>query len=194
MMMSRGVRVGALSQLGCAILLAGSVAACGGSSAPADSPEAEPARESSEPEEPADPSAESEASASAETAPAPAAEPAASEPVSVQTFSNALQAVIGDPAVLEAIGHDPNSTKPVPISGKDLPAGLERAAMIRHVEVVPLTDKPSKRAVLLFTRITLDDKNGTFKYRCEATHAFGTTRVAYEGGSWQLKASQISTQ
>lgn len=175
------------------VLLSLGLAACGGSTPPAESAAPEEAPASGAPTEPAVDET-TEPSSSAEPAAPNEADSEASEPVSVQTFQNALQQVIGDPALLEAIGHDPSSNKPVLISGKDLPDGLERAAVVRQVEVVPLTDKPGKRTILLFTRIELDEKRGTFKYRCEATGAYGTTTVAYEGGSWQLKASRISTR
>lgn len=186
----RSVRVP--SRLGCAAVLLFGVVACGGASAPAEAPESAAVDESQD--SAADVSEDNDTSV--DTASASASETSASEtasePVDVQTFQNALQAVIGDPALLTAMGHDPSSTKPVLISGKDLPAGLERAAVIRSIEVVPLTDKPGKRTILLFTRIELTSERGTFKYRCEATGAYGTTRVAYENGGWQLKASQIS--
>jgi len=177
----------------CVALLSLGLAACGSSTPPAETAEPEAAPESNE-AAPAEAEAEGEASPSSEASPSEKASEGPSEPVGVQTFQNALQQVIGDPALLEAIGHDPSSTKPVVISGKDLPDGLERAAVVRQIEVVPVSDKPSKRTILHFTRIELDEERGTFKYRCEATGAYGTTTVAYEGGAWQLKASRISTR
>jgi hypothetical protein len=40
--------------------------------------------------------------------------------------------------------------------------------------------------------IELDAKRGTFKSRIEATGAYGTTRVAYDGDAWQVTSSRVT--
>lgn|GEM_PF-2731636 len=179
-----------LPRLACALLLLGGAGACASGAPEANAPEPTSSAGDDSPE--ADAVHEDSASSSADDASTAPEETAASGPVDVQTFQNALQAVIGDPGLLKALGIDPSSSQTVLISGKDLPEGLERAAAVRSVEVVPVSDKPSKRTILHFTSIELDATRGTFKYRIEKTGAYGTTRVAYEEEAWQLKSSRVS--
>ena len=179
-----------LPRLACALLLLGYAGACASTTPEAAAPEQASSAGDDSPE--ADAANEDSASSSADGASTAPEENAASGPVDVQTFQNALQAVIGDSALLTAMGIDPSSSQTVLISGKDLPEGLERAAVVRAVEVVPVSDKPSKRTILHFTSIELDAKRGTFKYRIEATGAYGTTRVAHDGEAWQLTSSRVS--
>jgi len=179
-----------LQGLACALLLLGGAGACASRAPEAEAPEQPSGAGDDSPE--ADAVNEDSASSSSDVADDASAAAAASGPVDVQTFQNALQAVIGDEALLKAMGIDPSSSQTVLISGKDLPEGLERAAAVRSVEVVPVSDKPSKRTILHFTTIELDAERGTFKYRIEATGAYGTTRVAYDGEAWQLKSSRVS--
>jgi hypothetical protein len=182
-----------LPHLACALLLLGYAGACASATPEADAPEQTSSAGDDTPE--ADAASEDSASGSTDVvydAGAAPEETAASGPASVQTFQNALQAVIGDSALLTAMGIDPSSSQTVLISGEDLPEGLERAAAIRSVEVVPVSDKPGKRTILHFTSIELDAKRGTFKYRIEATGAYGTTRVAYDGEAWQLTSSRVT--
>lgn len=180
-------------RLACALLLLGGAGACASATPEADAPEQTSSAGDDSPE--ADAGNEDSASSSADVADDAGTAPeetAASGPVDMQTFQNALQAVIGDSALLAAMGIDPSSSQTILVSGKDLPEGLERAAAVRSVEVVPVSDKPGKRTILHFTSIELDAKRGTFKYRIEATGAYGTTRVAYDGEAWQLKSSRVS--
>lgn len=171
--------------------LALALVACGGARPPVEAPEPPPADGASKEEPAASDADESEAAPSAQPSSDTEDTAPAGKPVNVQTFQNALQAVLNDPALLQAMGRDPSSAEPILIAGKDLPSGLERAAATRPVEVVPASEKPGKK-ILLFTRIELSADRGTFKYRYEATGAYGTTRVAYEGGAWQLKSSRVS--
>jgi hypothetical protein len=182
-----------LPRLACTLLLLGFAVACASRAPEAAAPEQPSGAGDDSPE--AEAVSEDSASSSADVADDASATPeetAASGPVDVQTFQNALQAVIGDSGLLTALGIDPSSSQTVLISGKDLPEGLERAAAVRSVEVVPVSDKPSKRTILHFTSIELDATRGTFKYRIERTGAYGTTRVAYDGEAWQLKSSRVS--
>jgi len=188
-------RDGRLLRLACALLFLGGLGACAGTTPEADAPEPASAADASGPADDENASESADASEGApqqEAGAPPADEGDASGTVDVQTFQNALQAVIGDSALLTAMGLDPSSSRPILISGEDLPDGLERAALVRSIEVVPVSDKPGKRTILHFTSIELSPKQGTFKYRCEATGAYGTTRVVYDGEAWQLKSSRVT--
>jgi len=177
----------------CAIVVSAGVGACASATPSAEAPSAEDtAVEGDDVAEGGGADAEAAPSDDVAEAGGGGDVAAASGPVDVQTFQNALQAVLGDPSLLTAMGLDPETAGPILISGKDLPDGLERAAAVRSVEVVPESDKPGKRTILHFTSIELSAERGTFKYRCDATGATGTTRVAYDGEAWQLTSSRVS--
>lgn len=167
--------------------------ACGGASAPPEAPASEgerqpPADSASVVEEE---SQATEASDEPSSRGGESAEPEAqAEPVDKFTYQDALQAVLNDYALIEALHLEKLGRIPLRIAG-EIPEGISLYAEQRAVEVVALPEEPGKEPVLVFSKIELSPSAGRFRYRYDAEGIAGTSRVAPGDGKWILKSSRI---
>lgn len=113
-------------------------------------------------------------------------------PATPQDFEAALQLVMGDEALLNALNLEEPGRFPIKIAGADIPRSIEVQAATKAVEVVSPPEDPKTEPVLVFTKIELSGTEGTFKYRYDIEGVRGTTTVVKTGERWELKSSRIS--
>lgn len=114
------------------------------------------------------------------------------EAVDKLTFQAAMQAVLNDYALIEALHLEKSGRIPLRIAG-DIPQGVSLSAEERAVEVVSLPENPEQEPVLVFLKIELSSDTGRFRYRYDVEGIAGTSRVAPGDGKWILKSSRIQS-
>lgn len=119
------------------------------------------------------------------------------EPRSARTtpedFQNALQVVIQDDALLAELKLEEPGRFPLKIAGPDIPGGALVQANAKQVEIVTTPEDPKKEPVLVFTEISMQGDEGTFKYRYPIEGVRGTSYVKRtEDGRWVLESSRVS--
>lgn len=153
--------------------------ACGGSTAPAESPDAEQAA----------PSVTETASDDGET-PADAAAAAPSNAASSEDVRAVLQLVIDDPELTAYLHLEQPDRFPLRVAG-ELPAGMELIKATKPVEIVADTDS-KKKPVLVFTDIEVNDSRATVRYRYDIEGVRGSASLEKRDGAWVLTKSRIT--
>lgn len=115
-----------------------------------------------------------------------------SDSLSPEDFQAALQIVIQDDALQNAMNLTEPGRFPIKISGEGLPSNLQLTAGEKAVEIVPAPEDPKKEPVLVFSKIDVSGNRVSFKYRYDIEGMRGTSTVSKKDGIWELKASRIS--
>ncbi len=114
------------------------------------------------------------------------------EPASKEDFRAALQVVLQDEALQNAMNLTEPGRFPIKIAGPDIPSNLELEAATKAVEIVQEPEDPKTDPVLIFQKIEVSSTRGSFKYRYDVEGVRGTSTVKKNGDVWELKASRIS--
>lgn len=158
---------------------------CGGAKPEAETPADEPPPETA-PLEPATDASEPEMQEANEDSGGSA------NSLSPEDFQQALQLVIQDDALQNAMNLTEPGRFPIKISGEGLPSNLQLTAGEKAVEVIPTPEDPKKEPVLIFSKVEVSGNRVSFKYRYDIEGVRGTSTVAKKDGVWELKASRIS--
>lgn len=179
--MSKYQRPWGLASPLCAVLFWG----CGGATPEPETPADEPPQESA-PLEPTADTGEPEMQEANEDGAGSA------DSLSPEDFQLALQLVIQDEALQNAMNLTEPGRFPIKISGEGLPSNLQLTAGEKAVEVIPTPEDPKKEPVLIFSKVEISGNRVSFKYRYDIEGVRGTSTVAKKDGVWELKASRIS--
>ena len=116
-----------------------------------------------------------------------------SEPASSDDLQQALQVVIQDDALLNELKLGEPGRFPLKIAGNSVSSGLQLEAKTSAVEVISEPADTKTTAVLVFTDVDINAKQGTFKYRYDIEGVRGTSYVVKNKfGVWELKSSRVS--
>jgi hypothetical protein len=115
------------------------------------------------------------------------------EAASSEDLQQAIQVVVQDEALLSELKLGEPGRFPLKIAGSSLPTGLQIQAHSEAVQVVAAPADPKTEPVLIFTDVTLNARQGTFKYRYDVEGVRGTSHVVKNAaGVWELKSSRVS--
>jgi hypothetical protein len=181
--------VGKASSLVVFVLLSG----CGGGGGAAAEPET-PAGATEPPAPPGDPAPGPDAEAAPEKADPPATPGKDTEPATValegKDLEAALQALFGDPGLVEYLHLKKPGRAPLKVHGAALPAKLGVIVGSHEVKVVP-EPKGKKEAVLVFTKLERTGDEAKIYYRFDVEGIDGRATLILDGGKWELRANRL---
>ena len=164
------------------------LAACGGPSEPAASPEA-PAESG----DAAPPAAEGEGDGAKPEGASEGDKPAAASsgaPASDDDVNAILQLVVDDPELDKHLHLEEPGRFPLQVSGDKLPGSLKLVKATKPVSVV-VAPKSKKDAVLVFTEIDVQGDKATVRYRYDIEGVRATVTLAKTPHGWELKNSRL---
>ena len=160
--------------------------ACGGSAAPAASPEAPAAPADDKPAA----SSDGEDTAKPTDSASGADKSASSAPASDADVAAILQLVVDDPELDNYLHLGTAGRFPLQIAGERLPSGLK---LVKATEPVKIVDGPKskKDAVLVLTEIDVRGDKATVRYRYDIEGIRATVTLARVAHGWELKNSRL---
>lgn len=165
------------------VLVLAALAACGGSTPPAES--AEPAAAEAAPS-----AGESGAEEAKPAEPSEGAKASNSAPASDDDVSAILQLVVDDPELDSHLHLGEPGRFPLKIAGDKLPGGLK---IVKATEPVKLSEPPKskKDAVLVVTELEIQGDKATVRYRYDVEGIRATVTLAKTPHGWELKNSRL---
>jgi hypothetical protein len=167
----------------CSSLFVFVLAACGGSTPPAES--AEPAASEAAP-----PVAEGATDEAKPAEPSDGAKASSGAAASEDDVSAILQLVVDDPELDSHLHLGEPGRFPLKIAGEKLPSGLK---LVKATEPVKLSEPPKskKDAVLVVTEIDIQGDKATVRYRYDVEGIRATVTLAKTPHGWELKNSRL---
>ncbi|HEY3237061.1 MAG TPA: hypothetical protein VGJ84_20245 [Polyangiaceae bacterium] len=102
-----------------------------------------------------------------------------------------LQLVIDDEALDPYLHLGQPGRFPLAIAGPDVPQGLELLKATKPVDIVNQSES-GKRAVLVFTKVSVTGNRAVVTYRYDVEKIKGTCNLTKNEGRWELTNSRIT--
>lgn len=115
-----------------------------------------------------------------------------SEPATAADLQAALQVVLDDDEMRNALKLEEPGRFPLKIYGSGLSSELSVIMIGQPVEFVAKPEDPKKEAVLIFTKANVQGNKARFKFRYDASGIRGSSTATRSEGRWELHSSRFS--